>query len=365
MSLLLTCAIVALSSLTPKEWLDPRLDTVDREAIEEMISFSIPSFDEDVEWVLQENEEPPVWESFRGKVLVIQTWSNQSASGRVAPFASQKIIDSLEQKEDVALITLHTPQGANKAKQFIQKRKLVVPTAIDHSGETCNHYGVHYDPVTIVVDRNGAVRHVGLRTRGLSKAIQSLLAEEYDPVLEIDKFIPKSKQTEIAAEYPIFSSNFGKATNVQGKKAPSFFVEEWISEPLEVENKVRVVEFWATWCPPCRKSIPHLNKLAAHFGDKVSFVGVSGESVDKVTAFQKKTPMNYGVAIDSSKKMQGEISCRAIPLAMVISSDNTVRWQGNPSLLTESIIDHVVRADSGETETVDRGRWKLNKTRKN
>ena len=44
MSLLLTCAIVALCT-TPKEWLDPRLDTIDREAIEEMISFALPSFD--------------------------------------------------------------------------------------------------------------------------------------------------------------------------------------------------------------------------------------------------------------------------------------------------------------------------------
>ena len=364
MLLILTCAIIALSSLTPKEWLDPRLDTIDREAIEEMISFSIPPFHEDVEWVLQEGDEPPVWESLRGRVLVIQTWSNQSASGRVAPFASQKIIDGIEQKEEVVLITLHTPQGANKAKQFIQKRKLTALTAIDNSGETCNHLGVYYDPVTIIVDRSGAVRHAGLRTRGLSKAIQSLLAEEYDPAKVVEKFVPKRKPVEVKVGYPPFSDNYGNATNVQGKKAPRFFVEEWISEPLDVENKMRVVEFWATWCPPCRKSIPHLNELAAHFGDKVAFVGVSGESAEKVTAFQKKTPMKYGVAIDSGKKMQNKISCRAIPLALVIGSDNKVRWQGNPSMLTKSIIDQVLRADSGETETVDRGRWKLNKQSK-
>ena len=101
MSLLLTCAVITLSFSTPKEWLDPRLDTIDRDAIEEMISFSLPSFHEDVEWVLEKGNEIPVWENFKGKVIVIQTWSNQSASGRVAPFASQKIIDGLEQKDDV------------------------------------------------------------------------------------------------------------------------------------------------------------------------------------------------------------------------------------------------------------------------
>ena len=357
MSLLLTCAIVAFSSPTPKEWLDPRLDTVDREAIEEMVSFSIPPFGDDVEWVLQEGEEPPVWKNYLGKVLVVQTWSNQSASGRVAPFASQKIIDGLEEKEDVVLVTLHTPQGANKAKQFIKKRKLTTPTAIDNSGDTCNFLGVYYDPVTIVVDKNGAIRHVGLRARGLSKAIQSLLAEEYDPLIEVKKFVPESNPTEVTTSYPSLSENYGKATNMQGKDAPSFFVEEWISEPLDVENKVRVVEFWATWCGPCIKSIPHINKLAKHFEGTVKFIGVSGETTQKVSNFKLKTPMKYNIAVDASKKMQKAISCSAIPLAMVISEDNIVRWQGNPKFLTQQTIQQILDASNGNSLPITRGKW--------
>ena len=80
-------------------------------------------------------------------------------------------------------------------------------------------------------------------------------------------------------------------------------------------------------------------------------------------SFRKSTPMNYGVAVDSNRKMQDAIGCKAIPLALVIGSDNKVRWQGNPAGLTESIIEQVVRADSGETETVDRGRWKQVQTK--
>ncbi|MDP7008359.1 MAG: TlpA family protein disulfide reductase [Phycisphaerales bacterium] len=362
---LVTCALsIFVSTTTPKEWLDPRLDTIDREAIEEMISFALPPFHEDIEWVLPEDVEPPVWSDHLGKVIVIQTWSNQTASGRVAPFAAEKVINKLDQKDEVFLVSLHTPLGVKDAKKFMNKRKLRTQTAIDTTGLTCNMLGVHYDPVSIVVDRNGAVRHVGLRIRGLTKAIESLLEEEYDPTNKIEPFVPKSNPVQVSTQYPPFSDNPGRATDMQGKRAPTLSVTEWISEPVDVTNKVRVIEFWATWCGPCKKTIPHLNDLAEEFSGTIEFVGISGETAQKVASFQEKTPMHYGVAVDPKKTTQNAISCRAIPLALVISSDNIVRWQGNPSRLTATILKQVVSADSGETETVDRGRWKPNQQKK-
>ena len=79
----------------------------------------------------------------------------------------------------------------------------------------------------------------------------------------------------------------------------------------------------------------------------------------------KKTPMEYGVAIDTSGKMKNTISCKAIPLAMIISSDGIVRWQGNPLRMSRNVIESVLMADRGKIISKPRGRWKVSNTKTN
>ena len=62
-----------------------------------------------------------------------------------------------------------------------------------------------------------------------------------------------------------------------GDAAPQLKVAKWVKgTPITnlKDGKIHVVEFWATWCGPCRVSIPHLTELAAKYKGKVDFVGV-------------------------------------------------------------------------------------------
>src|SRR5436305_95667 len=99
-----------------------------------------------------------------------------------------------------------------------------------------------------------------------------------------------------------------------GAPAPTIKVAKWVKgTPVTsfTPGKVYVVEFWATWCGPCRQSIPHLTEMAKKYAGKATFTGVSvneknapvGEYAnygEKVAAFVKDygDKMDYNVAWD-------------------------------------------------------------------
>lgn len=344
---------------TPKEWQDSQLDPIDRLAMEELISFAPPPISSDATWILPKGEEAPEWSDFLGKVVVVQSWSNADARSRQIVGATNKAIARTTTPEEVVFIMIHTPEGLESLSKYQSKHSIKAPTIIDTTGELCNQFGFYTDPTNVVIDRNGAVHYIGLGMKGLIDAADTLLAQEFDPKNKTKPYDLKSKQVELPTQYPSHSEKFGRAKNWQGKQAPPFYVEEWISKPIDIQDKVRVVEFWATWCPPCRKSIPHLNDYAEHFGESIAIIGVSNEATSKVQEFMKKTPMNYGVAIDTKAKMKSTISCSAIPLALVISSDGVVRWQGNPLQLSKKTIQQVIGADRGDIVSTKRGRWEI------
>jgi thiol-disulfide isomerase/thioredoxin len=72
-----------------------------------------------------------------------------------------------------------------------------------------------------------------------------------------------------------------------------------IRQPLsQWRGKVLVVNFWATWCPPCRKEIPEFIKLQSKYGAQgLQFVGIAIDETAKVQAFSDQMGMNYPVLV--------------------------------------------------------------------
>jgi cytochrome c biogenesis protein CcmG, thiol:disulfide interchange protein DsbE len=140
------------------------------------------------------------------------------------------------------------------------------------------------------------------------------------------------------------------AKSYLGQKAPALVVEKWLTAKPEMEGKFVLIDFWATWCGPCRVAIPELNQIHQQLGDRVCVIGISDEVEATVRAMT--TPkMIYAVAIDTKSKLKSEVQVRGIPHVMLIDPKGIVRWEGFPLLHGEELTPEIVRAIVAKYDT--------------
>ena len=137
--------------------------------------------------------------------------------------------------------------------------------------------------------------------------------------------------------------------DLRGKAGPKILAESWLNGMAPVtKGKVVILDLWATWCPPCRETIPELNALAAKFKGEVVVIGLSNEKPEIVKTFMLKTKMAYPVAVDTQGRTSGAIGVEGIPHVLVMSPDGIVRWQGFPlddkEPLSEAVVAKIVAA---------------------
>jgi len=134
----------------------------------------------------------------------------------------------------------------------------------------------------------------------------------------------------------IASSSVGQSSSSVGKKMPALKVRKWVSTEKVTQDQLQgrpyVVEFWATWCPPCRKSTPHLVALAKKYKPRdLLIIGVSRDRAgteSDVKKFYRDYKMSYPVAMDAGLGNQLEFD--GIPYAFVVDHNNRIAWDGHP-----------------------------------
>jgi thiol-disulfide isomerase/thioredoxin len=137
-----------------------------------------------------------------------------------------------------------------------------------------------------------------------------------------------------------------------GDDAAPLAVAEWVKgTPVDVKDgkAIYVVEFWATWCPPCRASIPHLSELQAKLKTKgVVMVGISDETADKVKPFvtEQGAKMDYRVALDQGrqthKSYMGGFGVGGIPHAFIVNKQGKIVWHGHPMVGLDKALEEIL-----------------------
>ncbi|MEW6357508.1 MAG: TlpA disulfide reductase family protein [Planctomycetota bacterium] len=141
---------------------------------------------------------------------------------------------------------------------------------------------------------------------------------------------------------------FATGKSFKGRQAPEIALSKAANckeKPslAKMKGKAVLVEFWATWCPPCRKSIPHLIDLHNKYKDKgLVVIGITQEDASKVTPFMKQNGMIYIVGIDEGGRTNQTYGIESIPMAYLIGPDGVVAWEGHPMSLKETDIEAVL-----------------------
>jgi len=140
-------------------------------------------------------------------------------------------------------------------------------------------------------------------------------------------------------------SNNGKklwAKSILNEKAPELVVEKWISKKPDTKGKFVLIDFWATWCGPCRAYIPTLNDIQKKYADKIVVIGISDETAEKVEAFNDPK-ISYAEAIDTKGTVKDLLEVKGIPHAILIDPKGIVRWEGFPLLEGNQLTDEVIK----------------------
>lgn len=118
-------------------------------------------------------------------------------------------------------------------------------------------------------------------------------------------------------------------------------------------EQLTVIDFWATWCKPCIKSIPKLVEMQKELKSQgVQFIAVSVDgprNLNKVKPFARSLGIDYPVLLDTDNDVMSRLGIRAVPTLLVVNSDDEIVLfhegysPGEEQLIRHEILNHLNR----------------------
>ena len=211
--------------------------------------------------------------------------------------------------------TFTDPQVRGEAERFVTlKLDLTTAGAGSEAGRAKQRFGIRGVPTVIFLDPAGRER-ADLRLEGFEKP---------------DAFLARMKQVEFTPG----AGNAVGAGNAAGEPLPPVSLKLLEGGMLNVESlrgKVAVIDFWATWCVPCKAEIPTFNQLIKDYkgrGLEIVAVSLDEEGAAKVKPFLKENPMNYTQVIgDQSAAGAFGVDDSKLPVALIIDKQGRLRFR--------------------------------------
>ncbi len=147
------------------------------------------------------------------------------------------------------------------------------------------------------------------------------------------------------------SGRGGKSNRTSGDEgdAPNFKLKSLDGEMVELKSlrgKIVVIDFWATWCPPCRITLPLMNKIYEKTrGKDVEVFGISTDRIssEKVKEFVKKNKISMPILHDRNGTVSRKYGIRGIPAMFIIDQQGDIydRRVGADQLLDKKVLKKI------------------------
>ena len=116
-----------------------------------------------------------------------------------------------------------------------------------------------------------------------------------------------------------------------GQKAPAFTLPDLVGKPVRLEDfrgkRAVLINFWATWCEPCREEMPTLERLSRERRDSLAVLAVSLDAVgrDRIRAFVRELGLTFPILLDPEASVARQYRIRALPTSYIVDRDGVIR----------------------------------------